>query len=191
MATTRKLLSHTVPTFEALLDPGAGSAVQWNSLFLTDAEEKSSLHPGDSIPHEYLVLETGSSAGLPSRVCQTDKDTAMKAIADQRKSIREAQDIVIVGGGSAGVELAADAKTRFPENQVTLIHSRKTLLNDGFGMKLHHAICDEMGSLGVNLMLGEKPVIPDGTTGDIKLSGGNALNFDCLVSCQFPLFPGG
>ena len=56
-------------------------------------------------------------------------------------------------------------------------------------MKLHHAICDEMGSLGVNLVLGEKPVIPDGTTGDIKLSGGNALHFDCLVSCQYPLFP--
>ncbi|KAJ5533676.1 hypothetical protein N7494_010228 [Penicillium frequentans] len=156
-------------TVESIIPDGRGGKVH--------------LASGDSIPYEYLILATGASAGLPSRVCQTDKDTGMKALAHQRERIREAQDIVVVGGGPAGIELAADAKALFPEKQVTLIHSRKALLNDGFGMKLHQAICDEMGSLGVNLVLGEKPVIPDGTMGDIKLRGGDTIHFDCLIKC--------
>ncbi|KAJ6016677.1 hypothetical protein N7451_000056 [Penicillium sp. IBT 35674x] len=156
-------------TVESIIPDGRGGKVH--------------LASGDSVPYEYLILATGASAGLPSRVCQTDKDAGMKALAYQRERIREAQDIVVVGGGPAGIELAADAKALFPEKQVTLIHSRKVLLNDGFGMKLHQAICDEMGRLGVNLVLGEKPVIPDGTMGDIKLSGGDAIHFDCLIEC--------
>ncbi|KAJ5937009.1 hypothetical protein N7466_003459 [Penicillium verhagenii] len=141
------------------------------------------LASGDSIPYEYLVLATGSAAGLPSRVCETDKEAGMKALSDQRQKIAKAQDIVVVGGGPAGIELAADAKAQFPEKRVTLIHSRATLLNDGFGTKMHLAICEEMDRLGVNLVLGQKPSIPDGMTGSIKLSGGDVIHYDCLIKC--------
>lgn len=142
------------------------------------------LASGKEIEYGYLVLATGSSATLPSRVCEESKIEGMKAIAAQREKITQGKHIVVIGGGPAGIELAADAKTQFPDKEVTLIHSRKTLLNDGFGLKLHHAVCKEMENLGVNLVLGEKPVIPDGMdSGDIKLSGGETIHFDCLV-CQ-------
>ncbi|KAJ5112939.1 hypothetical protein N7456_001473 [Penicillium angulare] len=142
------------------------------------------LASGKEIEYEYLVLATGSSATLPSRVCEESKIEGMKAIAAQREKITQGKHIVVIGGGPAGIELAADAKTQFPDKEVTLIHSRETLLNDGFGLKLHHAVCKEMENLGVNLVLGEKPVIPDGMdSGDIKLSGGETIHFDCLIKC--------
>ncbi|KAJ5260504.1 hypothetical protein N7478_012109 [Penicillium angulare] len=142
------------------------------------------LASGREIEYEYLVLATGSSATLPSRVCEESKHDGMKVIAAQREKITQGKHIVVIGGGPAGIELAGDAKTQFPDKEVTLVHSRKTLLNDGFGLKLHDAVCKEMENLGVNLVLGEKPVIPDGmNSGDIKLSGGETIHFDCLIKC--------
>lgn len=145
-----------------------------------DGQGRVQTAAGEWINYEYLVLATGSSAELPSRVCAETKSDGMKALHNQRQKLTAARDIVVVGGGPAGIELAADAKAQFPRKNVTLIHSRKTLLNDGFGVKLHRAILKEMENLGVRLVLGEKPAIPDGETGDITLNEGS-VHFDCLV----------
>lgn len=169
-----------------------------SSLWITDTVEniepgkdgrgRVQTAAGEWIDYEYLVLATGSSAGLPSRVCAETKSDGMKALYNQRQKITAARDIVVVGGGPAGIELAADAKAQFPRKNVTLIHSRKTLLNDGFGVKLHHAILKEMENLGVKLVLGEKPAIPDSETGDITLNEGS-VHFDCLVRLHLYTYP--
>jgi NADH dehydrogenase FAD-containing subunit len=136
---------------------------------------------GETFDFEYLVLATGSSAALPSRVGQEEKKAGMQALHGQQEKIGDSQDIVVIGGGPAGVELAADAKERFPEKNVTLIHSRKTLLHEGFGIKIHETLSKAFRDLGVNLVLGEKPTVPTGVTvGDIQLSDGS-VHFDCLV----------
>jgi hypothetical protein len=83
--------------------------------------------------------------------------------------------------------LAADAKGQFPDKNVTLIHSRKTLLHEGFGIKIHNTLSKALLELGVNLVLGEKPAAPTGeTVGDIELSDGS-VHFDCLVCRPVPI----
>lgn len=139
------------------------------------------LASGDVIDYEYLVLATGSSAQLPSRIDKSDKIDGMSLLAAERGKITAAQDVVVIGGGAAGIELATDVKSRFPNKQVTLIHSHKTLLNDGVGLKMHDVLVKEMDRLGVNLVLGERPTIPDADSGDIKLRG-ETIHYDCLVS---------
>ncbi|KAJ5689796.1 hypothetical protein N7462_004188 [Penicillium macrosclerotiorum] len=143
------------------------------------------LASGEYIAYEYLVLATGASASLPSRVSQTDKINGMEAIGKQRQALERAQDIVIVGGGAAGIELAADAKVQFPQKNVTLIHSGRTLLHKGFGVKIQHSIRQEIEALGVTLVLGERPALPDDatTSGVITLAGGEVIHFDCLIKC--------
>ncbi|CAI7635745.1 unnamed protein product [Penicillium pancosmium] len=148
-----------------------------------DTGGKIRVSSGEKFDFEYLVLATGSSAALPSRVGQEEKKAGMQALRDQQEKIGGAQDIVVIGGGPAGVELAADAKGQFPEKNVTLIHSRKTLLHEGFGIKIHQALSKALQDLGVNLVLGEKPTVSTGmTVGDIQLSDGS-VHFDYLIKC--------
>lgn len=137
---------------------------------------------GETIDYEYLVLATGASAGLPSRVAPNDKASGVKALKDHRQKIQEAHDIVVIGGGAAGIELAADAKSFYPEKNVTLIHSRKTLFHEGFGVKIHEAVYNGLEELGVNLVLGERPQLPDAASGDILLSNKEMIHYDYLVS---------
>lgn len=141
---------------------------------------KVRLSSGETVDYEYLVLATGSSASLPSRVGREDKKDGMQTLRNYQDRIARSNDIVVIGGGPAGVELAADAKARYPEKNVTLVHSRKTLLNEGFGIKIHDVLCKALKDLGVNLALGQRPTIPTDETGDIKL-GDDKVQFDCLV----------
>lgn len=166
-AETCQWVQDTVQSIAPDAEKGCGGQVQTAS--------------GTLIDYEYLVLATGATAGLPSRVSHDDKQPGMAALKKQRRIIKEAQEIVVVGGGAAGIELVMDAKSAFPDKNVTLIHSRKTLLHEGFGVKIHHTVSDEMKRLGVNLVLGERPMLPQTATGEILLSNGKAVHYDFLV----------
>lgn len=99
--------------------------------------------------------------------------------------MREGHDVVVIGGGPAGIELAADVKTENPEKNVTLIHSHGALLNGHFGTDMRQRVLNELETLGVQVILGERPSASDATT-ELTLSTGEKIPCDCLVCC----FPG-
>lgn len=114
-----------------------------------------SLESGGVVDYEFLVLATGSHAGPPSRFDAKEKSHGIEALQTLQRDIRNAKDLVVVGGGAAGVELAADAKTHYAEKNVILVHSRKTLLNK-FGERLHGAALEALEKMGVRVILGER-----------------------------------
>ncbi|CAG8127843.1 unnamed protein product [Penicillium salamii] len=137
---------------------------------------------GEWIDYEYLVIATGCTAELPSRVNWNSKEEGIIALQGQQRRFDCANDIVVIGGGAAGVELATDLKSYYPEKNVTLIHSHSMLLGEGFGVKIHDVVQKEMQRLGVDLVLGERPVIPDDLTGILVLRD-RKVHYDCLVKC--------
>ncbi|CAG7930622.1 unnamed protein product [Penicillium olsonii] len=137
---------------------------------------------GDWIDCEYLVIATGCTAELPSRVNWNSKEEGIIALRGQQRRFDRAEDIVVIGGGAAGVELATDLKSHYPEKNVTLVHSHPKLLGAGFGPKIHDAVAKEMERLGVDLVLGERPAIPDEFAGEIVLKD-RTVHYDCLVKC--------
>ncbi|EED20630.1 disulfide oxidoreductase, putative [Talaromyces stipitatus ATCC 10500] len=141
-----------------------------------------SLQSGVMLNYEFLVLATGSHAGPPSRFDVNEKSDGIKALQTLQSDIRDAKDLVVVGGGAAGIELAADAKTVHPQKNVTLVHSRKTLLNK-FGKKLHDAALEALEEMGVRVTLGERIKNHVENEGVVVLGSGTAIPCDFLVRC--------
>ncbi|KAL6893027.1 FAD/NAD(P)-binding domain-containing protein [Trichoderma longibrachiatum] len=145
---------------------------------------------GGAIPYEFLVIATGSGVrdGLPSRVNATDKLDGMKLLQGMQNRIEAAQTVVVVGGGAAGVEVATDAKALYPAKNIVLIHSRAAVMHR-FGEGLQKAAREGLERLGVELVLQDRVVNEDATSGTVTLQSGRTIPCDFFINCtgQRPL----
>lgn len=139
---------------------------------------------------DYLVVATGCEQTEPARLRSQDSQEACGELRRLQGNIKLATRVAVVGGGAVGVELAADIKDTYPEKDVTLVHSRKQLLN-AFGDRLHEHSLSALEKLGVRVVLGERPVtsseIFGGKTRTLTFSDGRAEDFDLIVSRQLSL----
>ena len=71
------------------------------------------------------------------------------------QEIEKANDIVIVGGGATGVELAGEICDKYKMKKLVLIHSSQILVAD-FSEKFQASLKSGLESLNVELLLEEK-----------------------------------
>ncbi|KAK5655207.1 hypothetical protein OQA88_6106 [Cercophora sp. LCS_1] len=146
--------------------------------------ERVLLESGEVIAYDFLVVATGSTVpyGLPSRVGVNDKEGGVGLLKKMQAKIKAASNIVVAGGGAAGVELATDAASQYPDKSITLVHSRAAVMHR-FGSELQNAAHDALKELGVTVILEEKAVSDsvDGTL--ITLSSGKTIPCDCFINC--------
>ncbi|KAF2793767.1 FAD/NAD(P)-binding domain-containing protein [Melanomma pulvis-pyrius CBS 109.77] len=139
------------------------------------------LERGEKMEYDYLVIATGTSSALPSKVTSTEREGGEKELRGMQEKIADAKRIAVVGGGAVGVELASDIKSFYPEKDVALIHSRGQLLHS-FGKRLHDHAISVFEELGVAVLLNERPKIPvDGNT--LELLHGKEELFDLIIPC--------
>lgn len=138
---------------------------------------------GEEIPYEYLVIATGSGCGLrlPSRVGAQDKKKGSELLREMQQNIKAAGRLVVIGGGAAGVELAADAKEKYPEKTVTLVHSRSAVMHR-FGPELQADALKGLQDLGVEVILEERAVQSEEGPQVLTLRSGKKLEFDFCVN---------
>ncbi|KAI1370762.1 FAD/NAD(P)-binding domain-containing protein [Hypoxylon crocopeplum] len=139
---------------------------------------------GEEIPYEFLIVATGGGAtdSLPSRVPANGKKEGLELMREMQRRIREAKDLVVVGGGAAGVELATDAKSKYPEKRVVLVHSRDAVMHR-FGPRLQAAAMDGIKELGIDIIVGDRVVGEDKEKGIAVLKSGKEIVCDYLVNC--------
>lgn len=158
-------------------------SVRWVRDRVIDATKTSvKLQESGEIPYDYLVIATGSGAqhGLPSRVNDTDKVSGMKQLQATQKRIKDANRIIIAGGGAAGVELAADAKDQYPEKKVVLVHSRSALMHR-FGKCLQDEALKSLQALGVEVILNDRVLYEETDSCTITLGSGRVMECDLFV----------
>ncbi|KAK3683317.1 hypothetical protein B0T22DRAFT_411239 [Podospora appendiculata] len=160
--------------------------VQWvRDRVVRVGRESVVLRGGAEVKYKYLIVATGSTVrnGLPSRPGGEGREEGMELMRGLQLRIKNAQSIVVAGGGAAGVELASDAKFVFPEKRVTLVHSRQAVMHR-FGPGLQTGAMEALQKLGVDVVLGEK-VVSEGAEGEgfVTLSSGRTIECDCFINC--------
>lgn len=140
------------------------------------------LRGGDEIPYDFLIIATGSTVadGLPSRVGVEDREGGVELLKAMQARIRNAERVVVAGGGAAGVELATDAKNHYPDKSITLVHSRQAVMHR-FGPGLQEKAMEALQALGVNVILGEKADAASADGKSITLISGKKIECDCFV----------
>ncbi|XP_048419282.1 ferroptosis suppressor protein 1-like isoform X2 [Stegostoma tigrinum] len=117
------------------------------------------LENGDTLRFSHLILATGSSGPFPGKFAEpVTMENAIQMYEDLVKQVQGAQRIVVIGGGSAGVEMAAEVKTDYPDKEVTLIHSKIALADVQLLPSVRQGLKEILLKKGVELQLGQKVI---------------------------------
>ncbi|KAF9565936.1 hypothetical protein EC968_004002 [Mortierella alpina] len=118
------------------------------------------LASGETFAFDYLAICTGSSNPAPAKF---DVDSSSEAIAITsrvRVDLKKSKNIVVIGGGACGVELAGEIKTAYPDKKVTLIHASSKLVDyHGLPDSFKSATLTHLKGLGVDVVLNERIVV--------------------------------
>ncbi|XP_045698214.1 ferroptosis suppressor protein 1 [Phyllostomus hastatus] len=115
------------------------------------------LEDGEALPFSHLILATGSTGPFPGKLNQaSSQQDAIQAYEDMVQQVQRSKSIVVVGGGSAGVEMAAEIKTEYPEKEVTLVHSKVALADKELLPCVRQEVKEILVQKGVQLLLSER-----------------------------------
>jgi len=112
---------------------------------------------GELIDFDYAVIASGSSypsfqIGKSSSALNLEQRNLH--FEQENKKLVKASNIVIIGGGPVGVELAGEIADYYPEKNITLIQKSERLLN-GFRQKTSDTAHKLLSKLGVRVLLND------------------------------------
>lgn len=134
---------------------------------------------GHSVAYDYLVIATGHADPVP----KTRTERLKQYQADNQK-IKDAQSILIIGGGPTGVELAGEIAVDYSEKKVTLVHNGPRLL-EFLGPKASKKTLAWLKSRKVDVKLEQRVNlnnISDGSKTYVT-STGEKIEADCHFLC--------
>ena len=113
-----------------------------------------------AVSFDYLVLATGSSYAMPARVSEPTRERALQRYADAARQLQNAQRVLVVGAGPAGVEIAGEVATDYPTKKVTLVSAHPYLCRDRLPAKFYRAVQQHLERLHVEVVYDDRVLIP-------------------------------
>ncbi|HBY88809.1 MAG TPA: hypothetical protein DEO86_23400 [Colwellia sp.] len=129
-----------------------------NGIFLQSAVKElqvttALLENGDTVEFDKVVIASGSrypSLPLAKSLEATELLARDKELKSHNNKLLSATQVLIIGGGVVGVELAGEIAYAIPKAKVTLAHNTSTLL-DGFKEKAQMKALKQLTDLGVSV----------------------------------------
>ncbi|XP_060943547.1 apoptosis-inducing factor 2 [Limanda limanda] len=169
---SRDSFHHNVAALRAAVKPGLaqrtfipfrdtfGDAFVQGRVERVDVERQAVvLRGGREVAFSHLVLCTGTDGPFPGSFAAEGEESGpsgVQAYEDFTQQVQAAGSVLVVGGGSSGVEMAAEIKAEHPEKKVVLIHSRMSLADPELLPSVRREAEEVLLQKGVELVLGEK-----------------------------------
>ncbi len=107
------------------------------------------------VSFDYLIVATGSRYSSPIKEKNLVITSRAEELRTHCKRLRDATTVLIIGGGLAGVELAAEIATAYPIKKVTIIHAHDRLIERNPLQASRYAY-EFLRNKGVSIALQEK-----------------------------------
>ncbi len=107
-----------------------GTFIQATVESMNDKEAK--LTNGETIRFNRAVIASGSrysTLPLAKSNAAFDYSERNQEMLDEHNSLASAKSVLVIGGGTVGVEFAGEIASAFPDKEITLAHASNTLLN--------------------------------------------------------------
>ena len=96
--------------------------------YVKSVTKKEVIFDGKKIKYDYLFICSGSRYNIPIK----EQNLVIATRADHLRSFHDqlerADDVLIIGGGLVGTELAAEICTYYPEKKITIVHANDRLI---------------------------------------------------------------
>ncbi|KAG8904173.1 hypothetical protein FRB99_002121 [Tulasnella sp. 403] len=138
------------------------------------------LSDGRKLPYHWLVLATGTTWNGPLNLPH-DPTATQQWLAEWRSKFSRADNIVIVGGGAVGVEMAGEIRHFHPNKRVTIVHSQDYLLNDVYPDKFRKRVVDKARANGTDVILNDRASVPQGQYSSVTTEKGVNIEADLVV----------
>ncbi|KAI8147107.1 hypothetical protein BJV82DRAFT_508834 [Fennellomyces sp. T-0311] len=126
-----------------------------NKIYLEKPFEGST-----ELPFAYAVLATGIHFPTPCKVAALEPEDAKLEQQVIQKQVKEANSILIVGGGPTGIELAGEIREKYKDKKVTLVHDQKQLMYDVVPDKFRAQILRKMEKNNIKVILDDLVQLP-------------------------------
>ncbi|KAG8958267.1 hypothetical protein FRC03_009300 [Tulasnella sp. 419] len=135
---------------------------------------------GRKLRYNWLILASGTKWEGPLDVPFTESE-AVTWLNEWRSTTAAAQDIVVGGGGSLGIELAGEIKHFYPNTNVTLVHAGHALISDIYPMKVRTFTLNALQDAGVNVILDDKVDVPREPYSSVTTRKGRTIRADLMI----------
>ncbi|KAF8962332.1 hypothetical protein BDZ97DRAFT_1825661 [Flammula alnicola] len=123
-----------------------------------------------------IVLEGVGHLAFPN-----EEEAFKEHVKTWRNKIRDAQDIIIIGGGAVGIEISGEIKDVYPAKNITIVQANRLLLGDMYPDKFRLDVENRLRRRGVNILFNDTIEGTPNPLAPLKTSGGVPLKCDLLI----------
>ena len=144
----------------------------------------------DPIEADYVVLASGSTYPFPAKYSSSRALVAKARLDQLHENLAGAQSVLLVGGGTVGIELTGELASVFPDLDITIVEKEdKILSTPGYTDELRDELSRQLEELGVRVITGsELAFLPPHNVGElghftISTKAGDQIEADMWFQC--------